>query len=162
MLKNLNATKKGLITGVLMIGLSLIFFYSKQANDNPYQYIIYFVYTLGVVWTLFDFAKKGEHRNKFGEFFLQGFKCYIVVTLLMVVFTLAFNKLHPEFRDQMAEVYRKDLIAKKDKTLVEIETIVKQTKDYYIVMLISGAIFVYLIIGTVVTLVTTFTLRSRK
>jgi hypothetical protein len=162
MLKNLNATKKGLITAVLMIGLSLIFFYSKQAYDNPYQYIIYVVYTLGVVWTLFDFARKGEHSNKFGEFFLQGFKCYIVVTLLMVVFTLAFNKLHPEFRDQMAEFYRKDLLAQKDKTPVEIETIVKQAKDYYIVMLISGAIFVYLIIGTVVSLVTTLLLRSRK
>lgn len=162
MLKNLNATKKGLITGLLMIGLALLFYYSKQAFDSPFQYVIYVAYTFGVVWTLFDFARNGTHSNKFGEFFLQGFKCFVVVTLLMVLYTLAFNKMHPEFKDQMADAYKKELTVTGNKTPLEIEATVKQAKDYYLVMLVSGAIFVYLIIGVVVTLVTTLMLRSRK
>ena len=162
MLKNLTATSKGLLTGILMIGLALLFYYSKQSFDSPYQYVIYVAYTFGVVWTLFDFSRNGQHSNKLGEYFLQGFKCFIVVTLLMVLYTLAFTKLHPEFKDQMAEAYKKELISKGNKTPAEIETTVKQAKDYYLVMLVSGAIFAYLIIGVVVTLVTTLMLRLRK
>ena len=162
MLKNLSALQKGLITGVLMIVLALSFFYSHLPFDSPFQYVIYVAYTFGIVWTLFDFAKNGNHSNKFGEFFSQGFKCFIVVTLLMVVFTLVFNKLHPEFKDMMGDAYRKDLVSKGNKTPPEIEVAVKQAKDFYIVMLVSGAIFAYLIIGAVVTLVTTFMLRRRN
>ena len=162
MLQNLNATKKGLITGVLMIGLSLILFYSGQSFESPLQYSIYVVYAAGIVWSLYSFSKSAENTNKFGAYFLQGFKCFVVVTLLMVLYTLAFNKLHPEFKDQMGEAYKKELISKGNKTPAEIETTVKQAKDYYIVMLVSGAIFAYLIIGVVVTLVTTLMLRSRK
>jgi hypothetical protein len=162
MLKNLTATRKGLITGVLMIAVSLLFYYSKQAADSPFQYVVYIIYAAGVVWTLNDFAKSGDYSNKFGEYFLQGFKCFIVITLLMVIFTLAFNKIHPEFKDQMAENYRKDLVTQGAKTPVEIDAIVKQAKDYYVVMLVSGAIFVYLIVGVIVTLFTTLLLRRRN
>ena len=162
MLKNLTATKKGLLTGLVMIALAILFYYSKLSFDSPFQYVIYIAYTFGIVWALFDFARNGQHTNKFGEYFLQGFKCFVVVTLLMVLYTLAFNKLHPEFKDQMGEAYKKELISKGNKTPAEIETTVKQAKDYYIVMLVSGAIFAYLIIGVVVTLVTTLMLRSRK
>lgn len=162
MVKYLTATNKGLITGVLMIILSLVFFYSKQAADSPMQFAIYFVYALGVIWALADFSKKADTTAKFGEYFLQGFKCFIVVTLLMVLFTLAFNKLHPEFKDQMAENYKKDLLKQGNKTPPEIEDTIKQAKDYYIVMLVSGAIFVYLVVGVIVTVITSFILRSRK
>lgn len=162
MLRNLSATKKGLITGLLMIALSLLFYYSKLPFDSPFQFVVYVAYAFGIVWTLFDFSKNGTHSGKFGEFFLQGFKCFVVVTLLMVLFTAGFNLLHPEFKDQMAVAYKAELLKKGNATPVEIESNVKKMKDFYVIMLVSGAIFGYLIIGSVVTLVTTFMYTRRK
>ena len=95
---HLDATKKGLLTGLIMIGLSLLFYYTKQPFDSPLQYLIYVIYAAGIVWTIYEFSKTEENLNKFGAFFLQGFKCFIVITLLMVVFTFVFNKMHPEFK----------------------------------------------------------------
>ncbi len=162
MLKNLNATKKGLITGLLMIGISLLIFYAKLPFDSPLQYLIYIIFAAGIVWTLLDFSRSGKHSNKFGEYFSQGFKCFIVVTLLMVIFTFVFNKMHPEFKEQMAQAYRAEMVGKGNSTPAEMDRNIEKMKDFYIVMLVSSAIFGYLIIGAVVTASVSFLLKRRN
>ncbi len=162
MLKNLNATKKGLITGLVMIGISLSIFYSGQPFDSPLQYLIYVVYAGGIVWTIREFSKSEENTNKFGAFFLQAFKCFIVITLLMVVFTFVFNKLHPEFKEDMVKAYTDELVKKGNSTPAEITKNIESAKDYYLTMLISGAIFGYLIIGAVISAATSLMFIKRK
>ena len=162
MLQNLNATKKGLITGVLMIALSLLFYYSGKSFDSPLQYLIYVVYAAGIVWSLYSFSRSAESTNKFGAYFLQGFKCFIVVTLLMVIFTFVFNKMHPEFKEQMGVAYKDELLKKGNATPAEIASNVEKMKEFYLTMLISGAIFGYLLIGSVITLVSSFLFMRRK
>ncbi len=162
MLKNLNATKKGLITGLVMIGISLGIFYSGQPFDSPLQYLIYVVYAGGIVWTIYEFSKSEENTNKFGAFFLQAFKCFIVITLLMVVFTFVFNKLHPEFKEDMVKAYTDELVKKGNSTPAEITKNIESAKDYYLTMLISGAIFGYLIIGAVFSAATSLMFIKRK
>lgn len=162
MLQNLNATKKGLITGAVMIGLSLLFFYSGQPFDSPLQYVIYVIYAAGIVWALYSFSKSEENTNKFGAFFLQGFKCFIVITLLMVVFTYGFNKMHPEFKEEMVKTYNEDMIKKGNSTPAEISTNIEKAKEFYLTMLISGAIFGYLLIGAVITAAASLLFMKRK
>ncbi len=162
MLKNLNATKKGLITGLVMIAISLGIFYSGQPFDSPLQYLIYVVYAGGIVWTIREFSKSEENPNKFGAFFLQAFKCFIVITLMMVVFTFVFNKLHPEFKEDMVKAYTDELVKKGNSTPAEITKNIESAKDYYLTMLISGAIFGYLIIGAVFSAATSLMFIKRK
>lgn len=162
MLTNLNATHKGLIGGVLMIGLSLAFYYSGQPFDSPLQYIIYVVYAAAIVWTIYDYSRSAENPNKFGAFFLQGFRCFVVISLLMVVFTFVFNKMHPEFKDGMAKAYSEEMIKKGNTTPAEMAANIEKAKDYYLTMLISGAIFGYLLIGAVITTATSLLFLKRK
>ena len=162
MLKNLTATKKGLITGAVMIALSLVFFYSGQPFDSPFQYLIYVVYAAGIVWTVYEFSKSEENTNKFGALFLQGFKCFIVVALMMVLFTFVFNKLHPEFKDDMVKAYNEEMLKKGNSTPSEISKNLEKAKDYYLTMLISGAVFGYLMIGAVITASASLLFMKRK
>ena len=162
MLKNLSATKKGLITGLLMVGISLLVYYAKLQIDSPVQFIGYIVYAGGVVWTIVEYSRSGNHSNKFGEYFLQGFKCFVVITLVMVVFTFIFNKMHPEFKDEMVAAYKTEMISKGNTTPAEMESNITKAKDFYIVMQISSAIFGYLIIGAVVTTVVSLLVRKRN
>lgn len=162
MLKNIDATKKGLITGLLMIGISLGIYYSGQPFDSPLQYLIYVVYAAGIVWTIHAFTRQEENTHKFGALFLQGFKCFIAVTLLMVVFTFVFNKMHPEFKNEMVKAYTEDLVKKGNSTPAEIVKNIESAKDYYLTMLISGAIFGYLIIGAIITATTSLLYLKRK
>jgi hypothetical protein len=114
------------------------------------------------VWTIRAFSKSEENTNKFGAFFLQGFKCFIVITLLMVIFTIVFNKLHPEFKEGMVKAYRDELLKKGNSTPAEILKNIESAKDYYLTMLISGAIFVYLATGAVFTAATSLLFMKRK
>lgn len=162
MLKELNATKKGLITGAVMIALSLLFYYSGQPFDSPWQYMIYAVYAGGIVWAIYGFSKTEENPNKFGAFFLQAFRCFIVVTLMMVVFTYVFNKMHPEFKDEMVKAYTKEMTEKGNNTPDEMAKNIEKAKDYYLTMLISGAVFGYLMIGATLSAVASLFFIKRK
>jgi hypothetical protein len=162
-MKNFTATQKGLITGAAMIANSF-FIYKVQSNfDNKLQYITYCLYVAGVVWTMIGFSKTASADTKFGSYFSQGFKCFIVVTLLMVVFTFVFlTMLHPEMKDEMAVSVREGLIKQGNKTPKEIEEAVVMAKKSFVPALVMAAVFGYLVIGAMVTAVTTAVLMQTK
>jgi len=159
---SINAAQKGLITGLLMIGLSIVLYYIHKTYDNPLQYLIYVIYFLGILWTLFSFLKSTHNKNKFGNFFLEGFKAFVVVTLLLVLFTFIFNKIHPEFKEQLGYEYKKDLLSQGNKTLPEIDEAVTKMKAYYLTILVSRTIFAYLFLGAVITAATSLIFLRRK
>ncbi|HNR16509.1 MAG TPA: DUF4199 domain-containing protein [Chitinophagaceae bacterium] len=153
---------KGAVTGAVMIGIALITFYSGMKADSAFQYLVYIVYALGITWTITAYKKSDRFTGKFWDSFNQGFRCFIIVTLLMVLFTGLFSKMHPEFAEEAAEFYKEELIKSKSKTPAEIDTIVNSYKKGYSTMLVYSSIFGYLIIGAVVTaIVSALTIRRR-
>lgn len=162
MLQKLNATQKGMLTGAVMVLLSLLFFYTGVSFESPLQYLIYAVYAGGIAWTIYAYSKSDDKTEKFSAYFLHAFKCFIVVTLIMVVFTFIFNKMHPEFKDEMVKAYTADMTKKGNYTPDEMAKNIERAKDYYLTMLISGAIFGYLLFGAVISAATTLIIKKRK
>ncbi|MCW3089820.1 MAG: hypothetical protein JWP81_889 [Ferruginibacter sp.] len=157
-----SATQKGLITGVAMLLVSVIIYYTKGNFENKLQYITYSVYVAGIVWTLVEFSKS-NHTSKFGAYFSQGFKCFIVVTLLMVIFTAAFLLLQPQLKNEMAVIYKAELLKNGNYTMPEIEDKISMAKKSFFPSLVMGAIFGYLVIGAMVTAITAgFLLQKNK
>lgn len=153
---------KGLLTALVMIAIALLTYYSGLSADSPLQYSIYAVYGLGIIWTIVAFRRSEEYKGTFGTNFNQGFRCFIVVTLLMVAFTGIFSKMHPEFAEESTRLYREELIkTETSKTPDEIESDVAGYKKGYTLALVSGAIFGYLIIGAGVTAVVSALLTRR-
>ena len=151
---NLSATLKGLITGALMILASFAIFYARGSFENKLQYLVYFMYIGGIVWTLYDFHKRpATETKKFKHYFSEGFKCFIVISLLMVAFTFIFLEINPALKEEMAANYRADLVKQGNYTPAEIDSMVGKAKQYFVTMLTSMAIFGYLIIGALVTLI---------
>ena len=88
MLKDLTPTKKGLVTGLVMVALSLFFYYVlKMPVNQKEQYALFSVYIAGIIWSLYEFRQTAADKN-FKSFFSTGFKTFIVATLLMVLYTL--------------------------------------------------------------------------
>lgn len=153
---------KGLITAAAMISVALVTYYSGLPANSPVQYLVFAFYALGIIWTLMSFQKTPAFTGKFGESFQQGFRCFIVVTLTMVLFTGAFSMTHPEFAEQSAVQYKKELEEKKDTLPTDIDTQVASYKKGYTMALVYGAIISYLIMGAGVTAVGAALLTSRK
>lgn len=162
MKRKINASQKGFLTAIIMIGVSLILFSKNQGSDTPLQYLIYFFYVLGIVWTLIAYSRSVNGADTFGKMFLEGFKCFIVVTLLMVVFTFIFNKIHPEFKEQIASGYKDEVIKQGNSTPNEVEDKVAKIKDQYLTILVSRTIFAYLFLGAVITAITSLVIKRTK
>ncbi len=153
-ISSLSPAIKGLITALLMLAAALGVYYAKLPPGSNYEYGVYILYALGITWTLLSYRQSPAYSGKFTELFGQGFKCFIVVTLVMVTFTGVFSNLHPEFAEEAAKAYKEQLIKegpKSNMTPQQIDETVGKLKKQYTLRLVSASIFGYLVIGAVVT-----------
>ena len=161
-MKDLSATYKGLITGILMILISIGIYFYRGSFENKLQYITYFVYIAGIIWALIGYKQSDAESKTFKNYFAQGFRCFIVVTLMMVVFTWVFLMLNPALKEEMGKQYHNYLVKQANYTPAEIDTMVLNEKKYFIIRWTSTAIFGYLFIGSLVTLIAAAFLSQKK
>ncbi len=159
-MKILTPTVKGIITGLLMIAVSITVYYFEALNEKFLAPLSYLIYIAGIVWTLVAFSNQ-EVLKSLKTYFSQGFKCFIMVTFLMVIYNIIFIKLSPSIIEENAQQTREELIKLGTKTQSEIDTIVLQSKEYYTTIVTSVAIFWYLAIGSITTLVASFILLNK-
>lgn len=136
-----------------MILTSLAIYYAKHDFDNGLQYIVYTTYVAGIIWTLFTFKKEKGSNAGFKQCFAEGFKCFIVVTLLMVLFTLAFILMHPELKEQMAVSMRADYANVANLTPVDVENKIDAAKKFFLPGFLMGATLSYLFIGALISVI---------
>lgn len=162
-MKQLTASQKGMITGVAMVAAGLALFYQDIGGDSPAQYISYFLFGLGIVWTLFPYANNKEAPARFGFLFNHGFRCFVVVTLIMAVYTYVFYKGNKHLIEEKAALTRTELLkTEKNRTPQEIDTLIESGKKNFPIMATSVTIFQYLLIGSVVTAATAGIISLQK
>lgn len=142
---------KGLITGSAMLITTLIMGIMKIPASSGVQYLLYLFYGAGIGWTIYDHTKSPAFTGKFADMFSAGFRCFIVVTLLMVVFTGVYSMVYPAFGDDMAQLYRESLTGNKEVLPNTIDDEVKKYRDSFTTRLVSMAIFQFLVLGAVFT-----------
>ncbi|MGN6294128.1 MAG: DUF4199 domain-containing protein [Chitinophagaceae bacterium] len=152
MSKKITPLVKGLITGVAMLSFALIMYFTKKTAESNLHLVNYALYAGGIFWTLFAYSRSESYTGKFGDIFAQGFRCFVVVALIMVSFTAIFIKVHPELAEEAAVAYKEYLLKnEKDRTPAEIEEKVAESKKQYATGHVSMAIFGYLVMGTIFT-----------
>ncbi|MEO5564529.1 MAG: hypothetical protein ABIR18_13870, partial [Chitinophagaceae bacterium] len=90
--------------------------------------------------------------GKFSELFGQGFRCFMIVTLLMVVSSAIFVYTHPkEFVEPAALGYREALVKEKNTFPAKIDAEVAKYRKQFLTRYISGSSFGYLFSGAIFT-----------
>jgi hypothetical protein len=161
-MKTISSRNKGLICGALMILVSIAIYWAKKSYDTNLTYITYAVYVAGIIWTLVTFKQEAGDAVTFKTCFTEGFKYFVVVTFLMVIFTLAFILMHPELKEQMAVLMRADLKGAKDIMPSDIETRVATAKKFFLPAYLMGVVLAYLMIGAVATLLSAVIVSQKK
>ncbi len=161
-MRELNATYKGLITGLVMVAISFGIYYTKNNFNDGLQFVTYIVLIAGIIWTLVSYSKMPHAIRSFRNYFSQGFKCFIVVALVMVSFTYIFIRSDPSLKEEMAINARSEYEKKGNLTPDEIDRNVAFAKDNYIIMSVSATIFRYLFIGGLITAIVSIILIKTK
>lgn len=125
----ISATKKGLITGLLMVATGILLYIFKVEDGSALQYTGLLIYGLGIVWSIADFSRWVQGSVKFGDLFNQGFKCFVVVTLFMAIYTFVFYKSNPKIIDEKGALAKQELLkTEKNRTPKEIEDQIENSK----------------------------------
>ena len=147
------------ITGALMMGISWVGYINTLLTPSTTQLLVYLVFALSISFTLW---LRRQPEFKFGDYFQMGFKHFILITLLMAIFTFAFTHFHPELREESAKAFQALLEKEQNKTPVEIEQDVKLYREGYNTALISRTIFGYLMAGALVSVISSLGLTLVK
>ena len=154
MMVKLITLSKGLITGLTMIAFSLFFFYGlNQPPESPLQYIIYGVFMLGIIWTILSFSKKSGASLIFKDHFSAGFSTFIMVTLLMVLFTAIFYKLNPGLLEAKIALNNQLALKEGNHTPDEITANAKQMSSIFMPMMLAITTIIYLFLGALLSVV---------
>lgn len=161
-MKQTSPAQKGIITGVLMIlALLLSFYVLKNPVDSYFQLIVYGLFTAGIAWSLFDHLKVPNGAKRFKDFFSVGFKTFVIVVLLMALYTFVFFTFNTGFRDDKIAENSKMLVQQGNHLPNEIGENAKKLKEMFMPLMISSAVFRYLIIGAMITAIGSGFLSSR-
>ena len=147
-------TQKGVITGALMILASVFSLYVlKNPVESYFQFIIYTIFCAGIIWSLLSYSLTDTPKKTFNNYFSTGFKTFIVISLLMAVFAYIYFSFNLEFRDNKIAENSRMLALQGNHLPKEIEENAAQLKKMFMPMMLSAAIFRYLIIGALVTVI---------
>jgi hypothetical protein len=151
-MKNLNARNKGILTGSVMVIVLLLLYYGlHRPITGASEFIVYAIYTAGILWCLYEYKKNTCTKMKFKDYFATGFKTFIIVVLIMVLFTFIFYKLNMQLVTNSIEENNTLLLKEGNKTPVEIAANAAQMKKIFMPMMLGITTFKYLILGTLIT-----------
>jgi len=146
-----NTAIKALITAAAMMVVALVIDRYFRTQAPGLQYLAYLIYAAGIAWVMIPPALAGGRSPGFGQLFSTGFRCFVLVTLLMVAFTWLFMKMRPEIKSESLSEIRKELSKQPDLTPDDAEKNMDRATKYYDVMMVSMAIFGYLSTGALIT-----------
>ena len=143
-----------------MIGAELFFFYGlKEPLQSNWRYITYTIYTAGLAWSIW--TASGQ-TSRFKELFSTGFRTFIIVVLLMVAYTFVFIKMNPGIIDKIIEDNNRLIQAEGNHTPAEISANADKIRSMYLPALVMAAIFIYLALGALVSVVAAALFGSRN
>ena len=144
-----------------MITSVITFYFLHLPENGNSQYLTIGLYILGIFWILFS-HKKNADRLEIKSFFSEGFKGFIVVTLLMVVYTFVFYKLNPQILEKGIAENNELIKLEGNKTLAEIRENENKLRSMFMPMMLMLNTIKYLILGALVSLVMGTFLSQKK
>lgn len=161
-MKKITPLIKGLIAGMLMVGVSMLLNYTGLATSSASQYLFYILYAGAITWTLLGYYHSPNYTATFGSIFGQGFRCFIIITLITVIFVGVYTSTHPEIKREAIKQYEAGLIKEGTRNEAERKKMLDEANKNFVTGQISLATFGTLITGAVFTAAGAGLLLMRK
>jgi hypothetical protein len=144
---------KGTLIALILIVLGLATYFTGQTQNKAVSSIGMVLYLVAIAYSTILYAKQKNGNVTFGNAFADGFKTSAAATALFVVYTfIAFKFIMPDIVDLSMEEARKNLVEKK-MPQEQIDAALGMTQKFFIPFAIGGALFIYLIVGLIASLI---------
>ena len=152
--KVVNHITKGIIIALILIVVDIIAGFTNFRYATWYKWVGVVLLVGGVIWACISYGSQMQHNVSFGSVFGHGFKASVVVTCIMVVFSVISLKfIFPETKDLMLDQMRKQMAEQGKMTEEMIDQTVEFMKKGFMTIIILSVIIYLLIAGVVSALI---------
>lgn len=137
-----------MIAGVLII-FSMALYFAGIQQGGIYQVIQLLMIGVGLIVFINMHGNAHKNQVRFGNLFSYGFKTTAVLTLIMVIFSVAFFLLFPDIKEKIFESTREQMEKRGNMTQEEIEKGLEMWRNMFWVFTIGGTLLVYALIGAI-------------
>lgn len=149
-----SAAVKGTLIALVLIVIGLATYFAGQSQNKAVGGIGFALYAIAVAYSAIYYAKQKNGNVTFGNAFADGFKTAAAATAIFVVYTfIAFKFIMPDMVDLSMDEARKGMEAKHNLTPEQIDQSLAMVKKFFIPFAIGGALFMYLLIGVISSLI---------
>lgn len=143
----------GLITGVICIVISLALYLANLSFKPGMQFVSYVPFLVGVIMNGIAFSKANDGYVTFGNVFGSCFRASMIVTLVIVLWSVAMTYIFPEMKDKIMNVTREQMLKNPKVTDEMVDSTVNAMKKYWTVLAVAGGVFYGLFFGALFSLV---------
>ncbi len=142
----------GLIAGIAMIVIGLIFHLTNLSYNSWVQYVTMLPLLVLTIINANAFSKANDTNVTFGNVFSSGFKLASITTIIMVIWVAISLQIFPEIRERGTEMAIKSM-EEKGLSEEQIEQGLEMTKKFFMVFAIGGMLFMTLLYGAIFSLI---------
>ncbi len=145
---------KGVILALVLIALSLVFYFTDLYKQKWTGWLQYAIFGGGIIWACINYAQQKEGNVTFGNTFAHGFKTSAATTSIIIIYTfVSFKFIMPEVIDYALEEARKGMVEKQNLTTEQMEQALSMTKKFFVPFAIGAVIIAYLFFGAIFSLI---------
>ena len=139
-------------SALILVGLVLMLYVFHQSITGYTQLVTVIIYSGTIIYSLYKFGQALPGKVGFKAFFSEGFKTFIVMTLVIVIFTFIYYKMNPGIMEAGIKENDAILLKEGNYTQPEIEANSDKLRSIFMPMMLSLTTILFLIIGSVVSL----------
>ena len=143
----------GFIAGIAMVVVNLVLYLTGLSFKSGFQYVSAIPFLIGIILNAIAFSKSRDGFVTFGNVFGNCFKASMIVTLVMIVWSVISMFIFPEMKDKALNMASEQMHSNPKMTEDQIDMALNITKKYWNTFLIAGAIFGTLIYGVIFSLI---------
>lgn len=145
---------KGIVISLILIIYGLIIYFADGMKHPELSYVQYAIFLAGIIWACISYSKQMNANVTFGNLFAHGFKTTVVVTVIILLYTiLAFKVLFPDMIDKSIEMTRQKMEADGKASDSQIEQTVGMMKEHFTLFAVVGVIIGFAIMGAISSLI---------
>jgi hypothetical protein len=143
----------GLIIAAVLVIYSILLNFLGLSQNQALGWVAYLIMIAGLAFFITQYGKSRDYQASFGQLFGYGFKATSIITLIMILFIVLFFALFPEFKDKIMEAAREGMEQQGKMTDEQIDDAVGMFDRNFILFTGGGALFMYLILGAIGSLI---------
>ncbi len=143
----------GLIIGAVLIIYSLALNFAGKGQDRTLGWLAYLLFVVGLIVFINLYGNAKNNEITFGGLFSYGFKATAIATLLIVICLVIVISIMPDFKQKILDAMRQGMEDQGKLDDDKIDQTVKMFSKNFILFVVGGALFMYLLFGVIASLI---------